>query len=45
VQGLKYKWIGVQEPRLMMGYKILIKTALGLDLVRHETSKKNISAQ
>jgi hypothetical protein len=34
VQGLKCKWISAQEPRLMMGYKSLIKTALGLDLVR-----------
>jgi hypothetical protein len=30
--GLTYKWISAQEPRLM-GYKSLIKTALGLDLV------------
>jgi hypothetical protein len=34
VQGLKCKWISTQEPRLMMGYKILIKTILGLGLVR-----------
>jgi hypothetical protein len=34
VQGLKYKLISVQEPRLIMGYKSLIKTALGLGLVR-----------
>jgi hypothetical protein len=34
VQGLKYKWISAQEPRLIMGYKSLIKNALGLGLVR-----------
>jgi hypothetical protein len=34
VQGLKYKWLSIQEPRLMMEYKSLIKTALGLSLVR-----------
>jgi hypothetical protein len=34
MQGLKYKWISAQEPRLMMRYKSLIKTALGLGLVR-----------
>jgi hypothetical protein len=36
VQGLKYKWISAQEPRLMMGYNSLIKTTLGLGLVRHK---------
>jgi hypothetical protein len=34
VQGLTCKWISAQELRLMMGYKSLIKTALGLGLVR-----------
>jgi hypothetical protein len=34
VQGLKCKWISAQEPRLMIRYKSLIKTALGLGLVR-----------
>jgi hypothetical protein len=34
VQELKYKWMGIQESRLMMGYKNLMKTALGLGLVR-----------
>jgi hypothetical protein len=33
VQRLTCKWISVREPRLM-GYKSLIKTALGLGLVR-----------
>jgi hypothetical protein len=35
---LTCKWISAQEPRLMMGYKSLIKTALGLDLVRLKLS-------
>jgi hypothetical protein len=34
VQGLTYKWTSAQEPRLVLGYKRLIKTALGLGLVR-----------
>jgi hypothetical protein len=34
VQGLKCKWISAQEPRLMMRYKSLTKTELGLGLVR-----------
>jgi hypothetical protein len=34
MQGLKYKLISAQELRLMMRYKNLIKTVLGLDLVR-----------
>jgi hypothetical protein len=33
MQGLTCKWINAQKPRLM-GYKSLIKTALGLGLVR-----------
>jgi hypothetical protein len=33
VQGLTCNWISAQEPRLM-GYKSLIKTALGLGFVR-----------
>jgi hypothetical protein len=33
VHGLTCKWISAQEPRLMR-YKSLIKTALGLELVR-----------
>jgi hypothetical protein len=34
MHGLKCKYISAQEPRLMMGYKSLIKTTLGLGLVR-----------
>ena len=34
VHGLKCKWISAQEPRLMMGYKSLINSALDLGLVR-----------
>jgi hypothetical protein len=34
VQGLTCKWTSAQEPRLVLGYKSLIKTALGLGLVR-----------
>jgi hypothetical protein len=34
VQELTCKWMSAQEPRLVLGYKSLIKTALGLCLVR-----------
>jgi hypothetical protein len=34
MQGLTCKWTSAQEPRLILGYKSLIKTALGLGLVR-----------
>jgi hypothetical protein len=34
VQGLTCKWTSAQEPRLVLRYKSLIKTTLGLDLVR-----------
>jgi hypothetical protein len=34
VQGLTCKCTSAQEPRLVLGYKSLIKTALGLGLVR-----------
>jgi hypothetical protein len=34
VQELTCKWTSAQEPRLVLGYKILIKIALGLGLVR-----------
>jgi hypothetical protein len=34
VQGLTCKWTSAQEPRLVLRYKSLIKTALGLSLVR-----------
>jgi hypothetical protein len=34
VQGLICKWTSAQEPRLVLGYKSLIKTALGLGLVK-----------
>jgi hypothetical protein len=36
VQGLTCKWASAQEPRLVLGYKSLIKTTLGLGLVRHK---------
>jgi hypothetical protein len=34
VQGLICKWTSAQEPRLVLGYNSLIKTTLGLDLVK-----------
>jgi hypothetical protein len=34
VKGLTCEWTSAQEPRLVMWYKSLIKTALGLGLVR-----------
>jgi hypothetical protein len=34
VQGLTCKWTSAQEPRIVLGYKSLIKTALGLGLVK-----------
>jgi hypothetical protein len=34
MQGLKNTWISAQEPRLMMKYKSLIKTTLGLGLAK-----------
>jgi hypothetical protein len=34
VQGLTCKWTSAQEPRLVLRYKSLIKTALCLGLVR-----------
>jgi hypothetical protein len=34
MQGLTCKWTSAQEPRLVLEYKSLIKTALGLGLVR-----------
>jgi hypothetical protein len=37
MQGLTCKWTNAQEPRLVQGYKSLIKTALVLGLVRIQT--------
>jgi hypothetical protein len=34
MQGLICKWTSAQEPRLVLGYKSLIKTALGLGWVK-----------
>jgi hypothetical protein len=34
VPGLTCKWTSAQEPRLVLGYKSLIKTTLALGLVR-----------
>jgi hypothetical protein len=34
MHGLTYKWTSAQEPRLVLGYKSLIKTVLGLGLVK-----------
>jgi hypothetical protein len=56
VQGLTCKWTSAQEPRLVLGYKSLIKTTLGLSLVRLKlgwicqdklslNNKKNASAK
>jgi hypothetical protein len=56
VQGLTWKWTSAQEPRLVLGYNSLIKTALDLGLVRLKlgwigqdklslNNKKNASAQ
>jgi hypothetical protein len=56
MQGLTCKWTSAQEPRLVPGYKNLIKTTLGLGLVRLKlgwigqdklslNNKKNASAQ
>jgi hypothetical protein len=56
VQELIYKWTSAQEPRLVLGYKILIKTALGLGSVKLKllkigqdnlslNNKKSVSAQ
>jgi hypothetical protein len=56
VQGLTCKWTSTQEPRLVLGYKSLIKTTLDLDLVRLKlgwigqdklslNNKKNVSTQ
>jgi hypothetical protein len=56
VQGLIYKWTSAQESRLVLRYKSLIKTALGLGLVKLKlgwidqeklslNNKKSVSAQ
>jgi hypothetical protein len=34
VQGLTCKWTSAQESRLVLGYKSLINTTLGLGLIR-----------
>jgi hypothetical protein len=36
VQELTCKWTSAQEPRLVLGDKSLIKTILGLGLVKHK---------
>jgi hypothetical protein len=56
LQGLICKWTSAQEPKLVLRYKSLIKTALGLGLVKLKlgwigqeklslNNKKNASAQ
>jgi hypothetical protein len=56
VQGLTCKWTNAQEPRLVLEDKSLIKTTLGLGLVKHKlgwigqdklslNNKKSVSAQ